>query len=54
MHWWPLPREIDERRFPDEHRLAAEILGLPIDQRYEPADMERLSRELADAREELS
>ena len=46
---WPLPQEIEEARFPEEHRLSAEMLGLPIDQRYEPADMQRLADELAAA-----
>ena len=46
---WPLPPEIDEARFPEEHRLASEMLGLPLDQRYEPADMHRLADELARA-----
>lgn len=46
---WPLPPEIDEDRFPEEHRLSSEMLGLPLDQRYEPADMQRLADELAAA-----
>ena len=51
---WPLPPEIDEARFPEEHRLASEMLGLPLDQRYEPADMHRLADELARAWQQLS
>ena len=43
---WPLPPEIDHDRFPEEHELADEMLGLPLDQRYEPADMERLAEHL--------
>jgi hypothetical protein len=43
---WPLPPEIDPARFREEHELAAEMLGLPLDQRYEPADMERLAENL--------
>jgi hypothetical protein len=43
---WPLPAEIDRERFPEEHALADEMLGLPLDQRYEPADMERLAEHL--------
>jgi dTDP-4-amino-4,6-dideoxygalactose transaminase len=54
VHWFPLPEEIDADRFGDEHRLSRELLGLPIDQRYEPADMERVARELAAARQELT
>ena len=46
---WPLPPEIDAARFPEEHRLSSEMLGLPLDQRYEPADMHRLADELAAA-----
>ncbi len=46
---WPLPQEIDATRFPEEHRLSSEMLGLPLDQRYEPADMHRLADELAAA-----
>jgi hypothetical protein len=51
---WPLPAEIDAARFPEEHELAAEMLGLPLDQRYERADMERLTRELAEAWREVT
>jgi hypothetical protein len=51
---WELPEEIDEGRFPEEHRLSREILGLPIDQRYDAGDMERLAAEIAGAWEELS
>jgi perosamine synthetase len=54
VHWFPLPEEIDADRFADEHRLSREILGLPIDQRYEPADMERLAREVDAAWQELT
>ena len=43
---WPLPPEIDEARFPEEHRLASEMLGLPLDQRYGTADMRHLADEL--------
>jgi dTDP-4-amino-4,6-dideoxygalactose transaminase len=43
---WPLPLEIDRERFREEHELADEMLGLPLDQRYEPADMERLAEHL--------
>jgi dTDP-4-amino-4,6-dideoxygalactose transaminase len=46
---WPLPPEIDRARFADEHRLADEMLGLPVDQRYDGADMERIAGELASA-----
>lgn len=54
VHWSPLPSEIDADRFVEEHRLSREILGLPIDQRYEPADMERLARQLELAWQELT
>ena len=46
---WPLPPEIDEQRFSEEHRLASEMLGLPLDQRYGAADMQRLADELGGA-----
>jgi hypothetical protein len=46
---WPLPPEIDQERFPEEHRLASEMLGLPLDQRYGAADMQRLVIELESA-----
>jgi hypothetical protein len=51
---WPLPPEVEQARFPEEHRLSSEMLGLPIDQRYEPADMQRLADELAGAWREIS
>jgi hypothetical protein len=51
---WPLPPEIDEARFTEEHRLASEMLGLPLDQRYEPGDMQRLADELAEAWREVA
>lgn len=46
---WVLPAEIDRARFPDEHRLADEILGLPIDQRYEEEHMKRSASAFATA-----
>ena len=46
---WPLPPEIDQERFSEEHRLASEMLGLPLDQRYGAADMQRLVDELESA-----
>jgi hypothetical protein len=48
---WPLPSEIDGDRFIEEHRLASEMLGLPIDQRYGEAEMERIAHELGAALE---
>jgi hypothetical protein len=38
---WPLPPEVDGRRFPIAARLAETCLTLPIDQRYGPEDMRR-------------
>ncbi|MEX2356084.1 MAG: DegT/DnrJ/EryC1/StrS family aminotransferase [Thermaerobacterales bacterium] len=40
VHWPPLP-EIGSA-FPETHRLAAEILSLPCDERYIETDMKRL------------
>jgi DegT/DnrJ/EryC1/StrS aminotransferase family len=51
---WNLPADVDESRFPAEHRLSREILGLPIDQRYDATDMERLATAVEAAWEELS
>jgi hypothetical protein len=39
---WPLAGVVPER-FADSHRLAAEIMTLPCDQRYGPAEMERVA-----------
>jgi hypothetical protein len=38
---WPLPGVPE--RFADSHLLAAEIMTLPCDQRYGPAEMERMA-----------
>jgi len=50
---WPLPPEIEEHGFAASHRLSAEILCLPIDQRYGEREMawlvERLREELLGA-----
>ena len=39
---WPL-KGVVPRRFVESHRLSAEILTLPCDQRYCPDDMERMA-----------
>lgn len=39
---WPLPRLVDGRVHGDAARLSNEILGLPVDQRYDRAAMERV------------
>jgi dTDP-4-amino-4,6-dideoxygalactose transaminase len=43
-HWSTLPS--DPRAFPGPHALAAEILSLPCDHRYGPADMDRVAAAL--------
>jgi hypothetical protein len=40
---WPLPAEVDPRRFPAAASLAATTLTLPVDQRYTEAEMSRLA-----------
>ncbi len=40
---WPLPGMVPEQ-FGDSHRLAAEIMTLPCDQRYARADMNRMAQ----------
>ncbi|HUT25698.1 MAG TPA: hypothetical protein VM492_15265 [Sumerlaeia bacterium] len=37
---WPLPKEVDRRRFPEARRLSRTLLTLPVDQRYGEAEME--------------
>ena len=41
---WPLPPEIDKKRFPVSHRLSQSLLTLPIDQRYGEEEMEAIAR----------
>lgn len=50
---WDLPRSIDEARFPDAYRLSREILGLPIDQRYDEGDMKSLIERLVQSWREI-
>ena len=40
---WPI-QGIVPGRFEDSHRLAAEIMTLPCDQRYDRQDMERMAQ----------
>jgi hypothetical protein len=40
-HWRELPSEA--ALFPDEHRLASELLTLPCDYRYDESDMRRMA-----------
>lgn len=51
---WTLPPEVDRARFPEEHRLADEILGIPVDQRYEEEHMEWAAGAFATALGEAS
>jgi len=48
IHWY-LPAEVKEDQFPEAYRLSSEILGLPIDQRYDKKDMESLVDRLLQA-----
>ena len=40
---WPLPGEVDAARFPEAHQLSRTLLTIPMDQRYDPRDMEHLA-----------
>jgi dTDP-4-amino-4,6-dideoxygalactose transaminase len=46
MPLWPLPAEVSADRFPEAARLSRECLVLPIDERYDSDDMERLAQGL--------
>ena len=37
--YWPLPDEIDIKKFPDSNSLSDSLLTLPIDHRYGPVEM---------------
>ena len=39
---WPIEAVVPER-FTDSHRLAGEIMTIPCDQRYGPAEMDRIA-----------
>ena len=41
---WPLPGDVDPRRFPEARRLSESLLALPIDQRYDESAMEILAQ----------
>jgi dTDP-4-amino-4,6-dideoxygalactose transaminase len=43
---WPLPAAVSEEAFPQEAKLSRQMLGLPLDQRYEPEDMRELVERL--------
>lgn len=44
---WPIKGIVDEK-FRDSHHLSGEIMTLPCDQRYNPGDMERVARLVAE------
>jgi len=44
---WPIQGVVPER-FKDSHRLAAEIMTLPCDQRYDNSDMDRMAQIICD------
>jgi dTDP-4-amino-4,6-dideoxygalactose transaminase len=43
---WPLPPSVSRRTFPAAHQLGSEMLGLPIDQRYDAAAIDELIERL--------
>jgi dTDP-4-amino-4,6-dideoxygalactose transaminase len=45
---WPLPAEVDRTRHPASAELSATILGVPIDHRYDDADVEWVAQQLAE------
>jgi dTDP-4-amino-4,6-dideoxygalactose transaminase len=45
---WPIQGAVPEE-FGDSHRLAAEIMTLPCDQRYDGSDMQRMARLVREA-----
>jgi dTDP-4-amino-4,6-dideoxygalactose transaminase len=48
---WDLPIEIQQDRFVEANQLSCQILGLPIDQRYNHQDMETLIDRLIEVQE---
>lgn len=40
---WPVPASVPRTNFPEVHALAGRALTLPVDQRYGPEDMARLT-----------
>ena len=40
---WPVPASVPRSDFPEIHELAGRALTLPVDQRYVPDDMARLT-----------
>jgi dTDP-4-amino-4,6-dideoxygalactose transaminase len=39
---WPLPPGVNRSRFPESARLAAQMIGIPLDQRYDASAMKEL------------
>jgi dTDP-4-amino-4,6-dideoxygalactose transaminase len=50
---WPLPSAVDRSEFEDAARLSEEILGFPIDQRYDEEDMAIVAGRATDAWKEV-
>jgi len=46
---WPMPEEVDIKKFPDSKMMTDSLLTLPIDQRYGPDDMIYIADALKDA-----
>jgi len=39
---WRLPEDVSSHLFPTSHQIAANILTIPIDQRYDKKDIDRV------------
>jgi hypothetical protein len=50
---WPTPNEVMQKPFPEAHQLSNQMLGLPIDQRYDETDMESMTDRMLQAWEEI-
>jgi dTDP-4-amino-4,6-dideoxygalactose transaminase len=46
---WPLPDDVDLAEFPESAALSRSIIGLPVDQRYGPDEMQSLLGRFRDA-----
>ncbi|HNT23104.1 MAG TPA: hypothetical protein PKM21_01975 [Anaerolineales bacterium] len=46
---WRLPEEVSAKRFPISYRLSNTLMTIPIDQRYNPRDMEHISKVIRQA-----
>lgn len=46
---WRLPEDVKQEEFPISHEISQNVLTLPIDQRYNSKDMERVAQILTEA-----